>query len=106
MQRLRAILARTRRVDLENLRDARGLGRVDDDCIRQVAGLDNIVGDEQHRLAMLAPELDELCSKPPGGELIKAAEGLVHQQQLWIATKRAGYAHPLLHTARNLVRKV
>ena len=59
---------------------------------------------EHHRLAGPAPEQEQLLVQMVAGDLVKRAEGLVHEQEIGLEAERAGDRDALLHAARKLPR--
>ena len=53
------------------------------------------MGDEQHRLAVRVPELQQEIAHDLAGLGIERPERLVHQQDLWIADQYLGEADAL-----------
>ena len=63
-----------------------------------------VVGDEQHRLAVRAPEIEQQVAHDLPGLRIKRPERLVHQQDLRIADKHLHETDALSLPAREHVR--
>ena len=85
--------------------DARGgPGRHDDDAIRQRDRLFEIVGDEHHRLAVGAPQIEQQIAHDLARLRVKRAERLVHQQNLRIADQHLHQPDALPLPAREHVR--
>ena len=74
------------------------------DAVGQHRGLIQRMGDQQHRRAGLAPELEQFVAHQQSRLLVERAEGLVEQQQPRTGDERAGDAQPLAHAAGQLRR--
>ena len=68
-------------VAIDDVDDASGPGRHDDDAARQERRLGDRMGDEDDRLLGLLPEPEELFVEMVAGDLVQGAERLVHQQK-------------------------
>ena len=69
------------------------------------AGLAEVVGDEDHRLAQVALERPELVLDLAAGDRVEGAERLVHQDQVGVGRQGPGHADPLPLAAAELVRE-
>jgi hypothetical protein len=76
----------------------------DGDPVAHPDGLVEVVGDEQHRLAHLALQPDELRLQPLADDRVDGAERLVHQQDRWVRGESPGDADALPLAAGELVR--
>ena len=74
------------------------------DPVAQPHRLVEVVGDEQHRLAHLALQPEELVLQALADDRVDRAERLVHQQHRRVGGERARHADPLPLTAGELVR--
>ena len=85
--------------------DARGRPRRhDDDAVGQRDRLFQIVGDEQHRLAVGAPQIEQQIAHDLPRLRVERAERLVHQQDLRIADQHLREADALALPAGEHVR--
>jgi hypothetical protein len=85
--------------------DARtGARRHDHDAVGQRDRLLEVVGDEQHRLAVGIPQLQQQVAHDLPGLGIERPERLVHQQDFGIADQHLREANPLALPARQHVR--
>ena len=84
---------------------ARTLGH-DHDAIRQVDGLVDLVGHEQHGLARFLPDAQQLDLHEVARLRVERRERLVHEQHVGIGGERARKADALLHAAGQFVRIV
>src|SRR5918994_1003090 len=75
----------------------------DRDPVAQPQGLGQVVGDEEHGLARLVLQADDLVLHVAPDQRVERAEGLVVEHQLRVDGERAGQADALLHAARELV---
>ena len=78
---------------------ARRPRREDNDAVGEEHRLVDVVGDEDDRLSLGAPQLQELQLKALARQRVERAEGLVHQQHERIGGERAGDRHPLPHAS-------
>ena len=78
--------------------------RHDDHAVRQRDRLFEIVGDEHHRLAVGAPQVEQQVAHDLARLRIERAERLVHQQDLRIADQHLREADALALSARQHVR--
>ena len=78
--------------------------RHDDDAVGQRDRLFQVVGDEQHRLAVPAPEVEQQIAHDLPGLGIERPERLVHQEDPGIADQDLGKADALALAARQHVR--
>ena len=83
---------------------ARGPRRHDHDAVGQRDRLLEIVGDEQHRLAVGAPKLQQQIAHDLPGLRIERTERLVHQQDFRIADQDLRQPDALALPARQHVR--
>src|SRR2546426_4146112 len=95
-------LAGARKRNLHHRLDPPRGGRHDEDAVCEHDGLVDAVRDEDHRLAVLVPDLDEFCLQQDARLFIKLAERLVHEQDFGVCGKRAGNAGPLFHPSGEL----
>src|SRR4029077_19372010 len=85
--------------------DARGgPRRHDDDSIGERNRLFEIVGNEQHRLAVRAPQLQQQVAHDLPGLRIERPERLVHQEDLWVADQHLREAYALALAAGKHMR--
>ena len=85
--------------------DARGRPRRhDDDAVGERDRLFQIVGDEQHRLAVGAPQIEQQIAHDLPRLRVERAERLVHQQDFRIADQHLREADALALAAREHVR--
>src|SRR4051794_39247448 len=92
--------ARARDVDVEDRLDAPGPRAHHDDAVGKEDGLVDLVGNEEHRLAGLAPDLEQLLLHELARLGVERGERLVHEQDLRVGGQRAGEVTALLHAAR------
>ena len=83
---------------------ARGPGRHDHDAVGERDRLFEIVGDEQHRLAVGVPQFQQQIAHDLPGLGVERAERLVHQKDLGIADQHLRQADALALPARQHVR--
>ena len=83
---------------------ALGPGRHDDDAVGERDRLFEIVGDEQHRLAVGVPQFEQQIAHDLPGLRIERPERLVHQQDLGIADQHLRETDALALAARQHVR--
>src|SRR6516162_2159122 len=95
-----------RETAFDDIDDAAGPLRHDDDPGGQEYCLGNGMGDEDHRLSRLVPQPQQLLIKVIANDLIERPEGLVHQQQRRIERQSARNGCALLHAARKLPREL
>src|SRR2546428_3220725 len=95
-------LAGARKRNLHHSLDPSRGGRHNEDAVCEHDGLVAAVRDEDHRLAVLVPDLDEFCLQQDACLFVKLAERLVHEQDLGVCGKRAGDAGPLFHPSGEL----
>ncbi|MNT08705.1 hypothetical protein D3C72_1434550 [compost metagenome] len=101
-----ARVARARQVDADVLDDApRPLGH-HEHAVREKDGLRDAVGDEDHRLAHLLPQAQQLDVELVARERVERAEGLVEQQHLGLRHEDLPQRRALAHAAREFVRVV
>ena len=62
------------------------------------------MGDEQYRLAVGAPQVEQQVAHDLARLRVERAERLVHQQDFWIADENLREAHALALAAREHVR--
>jgi hypothetical protein len=77
--------------------------RDDDDAVGVAVGLVQVVGAEQHRLALCRPAADHRPQLPPGVD-VQGCGRLVQHHQLRVPGHGQREAHPLRLPARQLVR--
>ena len=75
------------------------------DPVAHLHGLVDVVRDQQHRLAQLALEAQELVLQPAADHRVDRAERLVHQQHGRVGGERAGDADALPLATGELVRE-
>src|SRR5206468_3959614 len=96
-------VARPGQPHLNDLLDAPGTGRHDDDAVGEKGRLGNGVGDEHDGLARLLPDAQELEVHELAGHGVESAEGLVHEEERGVVHERARDGHALAHPAGELV---
>src|SRR4051812_9117762 len=96
--------ARARDVDVEDGLDAPRPCAHHDDAVGEEDRLVDLVGNEEHRLAGLVPDLEQLLLHELARLRVERGKRLVHQQDLGVGGERAGQVAALLHAARKLVR--
>ena len=67
--------------------------------------LAEVVGDEQHGLALALPDLEQGLVHLELGVGVERAERLVHQEDLGLHDERAHQRHALAHAARQRARE-
>src|SRR2546425_5004290 len=87
----------------ERLLDLPGAGGEDDDPVREIDGLADLMRDEQDGLLRPEPDVQQLFLHDLAGLGVQGGEGLVHQEDLRVHDERAREIHALLHAARELV---
>ena len=97
-------LARMRQVDVERRLDRRRARRQHQDAIGQVDRFLDVVGDQQHRVALLVEDAPQLDPHPQAHQRVERRERLVHVQDLGLDHEGAGELDALEHAARQLVR--
>src|SRR5262245_10861333 len=98
-------VTRSRQGDLPIADDARGgPRRHDHHAVGERDRLLEIMGDEQHRLAIGAPQIQQQVAHDLPRLRIERAERLVHQQYLGVADEHLHEAHALPLAARQHVR--
>ena len=75
----------------------------DQDPVAELERLGEVVGDEDHRLAELAVQPDDLVLHVAPDQRVERGERLVEEQHLRVAGQRSGQADALLHAAGELV---
>ncbi len=90
-------------VDRELVDHPAGPARQQHDAVAEADRLADVVGDEQHGEAALAPDPLELVVEQVAGHGVERAEGLVHQQDVGLLGERPGQRDPLAHAAGQLV---
>ena len=93
-------------IDGHDRGDPTGPWRHHDDPRRQVDGLRDRVGHEDHRRAGLRPDAKKLRVHPLSRHLVERPERLVHQEQCRREGERPRDRDALLHPARELPRIV
>ena len=86
------------RADLHDLAVAH-----DQDAVTELERLAEVVGDEDHRLAHLLVQADDLVLHVATDQRVERGERLVEHQDLGVGRERAGQTDPLLHAAGELV---
>ncbi len=86
------------RADLHDLAVAQ-----DHDPVTELERLGEVVGDEDHRLAELAVQPDDLVLHVAPDERVERGEGLVEEQHLGVAGQRPRQSDALLHATGELV---
>src|SRR5690348_6521226 len=81
-----------------------GPSRHDHDAIRESYRLLEIMSDEDHRLAIGAPQVEQQVAHDLSGLRVERAEWLVHEQDLGIADEHLREADTLALTAGKHVR--
>ena len=92
--------ARSRDVDLEELAHTRGSGREDQDPVTHGYRLFDRVRDEHHRPGRELVDAEQLVLEDLARQSVERAEGLVHEQDVWLDRESAREASALLHAAR------
>src|SRR6185437_2271161 len=100
------LIARPRQGDADVRLDAARASGKDVDLIRQVDGFVNVVGDEQDRLAEVAPYLKQPALHEETRLRIERAKRLVEQYDVAIVQHRAQQAGTLPHATREFMRVV
>ncbi len=95
---------RTRQVDVDDFLNAAGACRHHQDAVGQQQRFGNRVGDEQHRLRTLGPDIQQLQAQLVAGQGVECRERLVHQQDFRVVQQRPGNRRALLHAAGEFVR--
>ena len=103
---LRLEVPRSWDVDLDDLTDASRVGAHHDDPIGEQDGLVELVGDEDDRLAVPVPDLEQFGLHDLAGLRVECCERLVHQEHRRVDRQGPGQVRPLTHPARELVRIV
>jgi len=93
-------------VEIVGLADATGARRHDDQLGRHEQRFLDAVGDEEHHLPGLAPDLEDQLLHGLARQCVERPQGLVHEQHRRVAGQRAGDPHALLHAAGQLVHFV
>src|SRR5919106_4765624 len=86
-----------------DLRDPRGAPGQDDDLVGDVDGLLDRMGHEDHGLALLAEQPQQVVLELAADLLVDGREGLVHQQDVGVHRERPGESDALAHPAGELV---
>ena len=76
---------------------------LDGNLVRQKHRLIDRMGDEQHRLAIAFPDIEQIVLQSRARVRVQRAERLVHQEAFGVIGERAGQRHALLHAARQLL---
>src|ERR1700687_5859710 len=79
-------------------------GADDEDAIGQRDGLLEVVGDEDNRRTGGSPQRKELVFHQRSRLHVEGAEGLVHQQDLWLVDQALRERDALPHPTRQLIR--
>ena len=85
--------------------DAARAGAHDQDSVAECDGLVDIMGDEQDGDADFGPYVEQNMLHHRSGLRVERAKRLVHQQNAWIVSERAGYSDALLHAPGQLFGK-
>ncbi len=93
-------------VDRHPLAYATGTTGENEDVIGQEHRLVDLVGDEEHGLAPLLPDAQELGLHDLAALRIERGERLVHEQDLRVDRQRAGKIDALAHAAGKLAREI
>jgi hypothetical protein len=93
---------RARQIDRDDVADPAGARRHHDHPVGEEHRLGDAVRDEQHRLAALVPDPQELEVHRLARHRVERAERFVHQEQRRLVDERAADADALLHAAREL----
>ena len=104
--RLHRVVARMGQVDGDVGLDPSGARRHHDDAVAEEDRLLDVVGDEQHGLALPLPDPEQEFLHERTGLVVERAEGLVEEQDGRIVGERPGDRGALLHAARELLRIV
>src|SRR6266852_6077797 len=96
--------ARTRQIDIDDLLDAARRTRHHHDLVREKYRLIDRMGDEQHRLAVAFPDVEQIVLQPGARMRIERAKWLVHQEHRGVIGQRARQRDALLHAAGQFLR--
>src|SRR5713226_8062355 len=80
--------------------------REDDDLVGERDGLLEVVSDEEHGIARVRPQVQQLVLHQVARLDVERAEGLVHEKDGRPVDQRGGEGDALAHPARELVRVV
>ena len=75
-----------------------------DDPIGEQHRLVDVVGDEQHRRPMLAPQRQQQLMQLQFRHIVERAEGLIHEEHPRRVCENRGDRHPLQHAAGEFAR--
>src|SRR5712692_2201574 len=103
-RRFHVLVARTRQRDVDDLADLPWARRHHHDPIGEHDRFGDAVRHEEHGLARVTPDAQELVAHPGARDLIERTEGLVHEQEGRVEDERARDRDALLHAAGELVR--
>ena len=81
-------------------------GRDDDDPIRKLHGLGNVMGNKYESLSSIHPEFFQVFAKLLPGHGIQGAQGFVHQHQGGIVDQGPAKGRSLLHAPGKLIGMV
>src|SRR5262245_962347 len=95
--------ARMWQVDRDLRLDAAGTRAHDDDAAAEEDRLFDVMRDEQHRLLVALPDLEQHLLHQRTGLVVERTKGLVEQQDLWIVGERPRDRGALLHAAGELL---
>src|SRR5581483_2676440 len=99
-------LAGARQIDLERILNTSGPRAENDNPVRQVNRLVDLVRDEEHRLLRLAPDTEQLQLHDLASLRVERRKRLVHDQNLGVDRQGPGEIAALLHATGELVRIV
>src|SRR5262249_14932081 len=91
-----------RQIDWKDSFDAAWTVRHYNYAIAHLHRLSDVVGDEQRCLSQLLVNLQHLVAQQKASLFIQRCKRLVHQKNLWVKSKGAGYCSPLTHAAGQL----
>ena len=96
----RRTVAWPRNVDSEGRTERRARARVErNDAIREQQRLVDVVGDQQHRLLLAAPDFLDFVLQLGAGERVERRQRLVEQQDLRAHRQSTRHRHALAHAA-------
>ncbi|OIQ64816.1 hypothetical protein GALL_536310 [mine drainage metagenome] len=98
-------VTRTRQVHREGLAQTGTRAHFQrDDTIRQHQGFVDIVGDQQDRLLVLAPDTHDFVLQLGTCQRIQCRQGFVEQQHIRVGSQCPRHGDALAHTTRQLLR--
>ena len=103
---MRSSVARPRKVDRDRVEDASGPRAHHHDDVGEIDRLGEAMRNEEHGLAGLLPDVEQVVAHAGAGLLVERRERLVHQDQARVLRQPARDRDPLAHAARQLVRIV